>query len=197
MQITPRPAVAARKAELRREILSARESGFENFEDFENSVPLWRRFVQTKIYADCEILLTYVSVREEHDTRPLIERALSDGKRVFAPKTYAGGNMTFFRVHNPTELTEVGRYGIPEPRGDSEEFRGGETSESVVCVIPALCYNSNLQRVGYGGGYYDRFLCGVGRNTVKVLFCDVFREFEADEFDVPADIVIKGGSYER
>lgn len=172
------------KAALRRELLSARAANAPS-----DSTGFWRGFIKTGIYADCETLLTYVSVKNEPDTRGLIEYALSDGKRVFVPKTYGGGEMTFYRVRALSELAE-GHFGIPEPRIDSktgEIFDGGG-----VCVIPALCYNSALHRIGYGGGYYDRFLSGAGKRTTKVLFCGVFREFTADVFDVPADVVISG-----
>ena len=179
------------KADIRRELISTRVPGTSKF---------WKSFIDTEIYKDCETLLTYVSVKNEPDTRGLIEYALISGKRVFVPKTYGDGRMTFYRIQSQAELTVAGSFGIPEPCGDSEAFKDGDGDKSPVgdrpagsvCVIPALCYNSDLQRIGYGGGYYDRFLSGAGRNTTKVLFCGVRREFTADDFDVPADMVING-----
>ncbi|GHU45649.1 hypothetical protein FACS1894120_0870 [Clostridia bacterium] len=158
---------------------------------------MWRNFIKTDIYADCETLLTYVSTEFEPDTRSLITHAVSDGKAVFVPRTYSAGLMNFFRVRDLSELT-AGRFGIPEPDETCEKFSPDECG--AVCVVPALCYNTELHRIGYGGGYYDRFLSGAGVSGVtpsefagrfvKVIFCDTCRDFVGDEFDVRCDFAV-------
>ena len=111
-------------------------------------------------YAQCGTLLCYVPMPDEIDTRPLILDALANGKLVAAPYCVPGklGVMRFYPINSLDELV-VSDYGIAEPdpalRPSLEDFSGA------LCVVPGLAYDKAGYRLGYGGGYYDRFLAGV------------------------------------
>ena len=101
-------------------------------------------------------VLGYAPFRREPDIRPLIERALAAGKRVAMPRCVtADHTLGFYEIRSWAEL-ETGSYGIAEP--PAEEERRWQPTADAVCFVPALGYDNDGYRLGYGGGYYDRFL---------------------------------------
>lgn len=96
-------------------------------------------------------VLCYVSTEIEADTRRFLSELLSKKTPVYVPRC-AEGSMRFFRLRALSEL-RTGAFGIPEPTGSEELL---EDSRSV-CVTPALSFDRDGYRLGYGGGYYDRF----------------------------------------
>lgn len=117
---------------------------------------IFKHFFQSEIYKNCNIILAYVSVGKEADTRRIMSAALFDKKRLAVPKTFKGGKMEFVYIDSFDDLTE-GPFGIPEPRETVVQSYEGE--KKAVCIVPGYCFDSDGYRVGYGGGYYDRFLC--------------------------------------
>lgn len=133
---------------------------------------IYTNFIGSDIYRNCSDLLVYVSVGDEPDTRCLITEALRDGKRVYVPQCLdTQGLMTFRRIENPDEL-KPGMYSIPEPDSSNAEYvkRPSEgvdlspnphffnSSDLSVCVVPGIAFDSSGHRIGYGKGYYDRYL---------------------------------------
>ena len=107
----------------------------------------------TEEYKAAENLLLYASLPDEINTDPIFLRALSDGKKVYYPKTEKGGKMEFFRAESLESLS-VGKFGIREPETAEKFFENGKT----LCVVPGFSFDKEGFRLGYGGGYYDRFL---------------------------------------
>lgn len=119
------------------------------------------RLIDSDIYKRADTVLLYWSVGSEVATLSLIDKALSDGKKLALPKCLdSDGNMLFYYVSSADALQD-GMYGIKEPPTDkfADHF-----SDSSVCVVPGLCFSKDGYRLGYGKGYYDRFLgnfCGI------------------------------------
>lgn len=112
------------------------------------------RFLHCREYRSCDILLCYVSFDIEVDTYEIIQAALKDGKQVFAPKCSGTDNtMVFLRIYSFNDLSR-GAFGISEPEG-GEAFSG----DKALCVVPALSFDMSGGRLGFGAGFYDRFLC--------------------------------------
>lgn len=132
-------------------------------------------------YTDADAILTYVSFRSEVDTFPLLEQALADGKAVFVPKVL-GKEMEFYRIFSPADLS-AGYQGILEPVGeilfqqwkndqlsqqsgcrqkkslkDSETEGCEHTSLSALICMPGAAFDRERHRIGYGGGFYDRYV---------------------------------------
>lgn len=117
------------------------------------------------------ILLCYVSYGSELDTHELIQEALRLGKEVYLPRVLSGHQMEFFRIEAMDEL-QPGFHGIPEPPESCRSYKGiAETGEGVapvtaqyinsgqaLMVMPGVAYDPYGNRLGYGGGYYDRYL---------------------------------------
>lgn len=107
-------------------------------------------------YKYCKTLLLFSAKGSEPDTNFIAKQALSDGKRVFFPKTFDDGIMTFYRINDMSELQKDERFGIKEPPLTAEEYVPKGSAE--LCIVPGLCFDKNGHRLGYGKGYYDRFL---------------------------------------
>ncbi|MCI9395597.1 MAG: 5-formyltetrahydrofolate cyclo-ligase [Lachnospiraceae bacterium] len=141
------------------------------------------RLVSLPGYREAEAILTYVSFRSEVNTFPLLDRVFSDGKAVFVPKV-SGKEMDFYRIFSEADLTE-GYRGILEPSGgqlldgwmddqisqrvggrqekplkNREEQEGEPAVLSVMICMPGAAFDRACHRIGYGGGFYDRYLSG-------------------------------------
>ena len=130
-------------------------------------------------YAEC--LLAYAPIGCEIDVLPLVRRALAEGRRVALPRTLGAGIMSFHYIASEEELT-VGRFGIREPREDAPLFRD---TPFALCLVPGMVFDRSGLRIGYGGGYYDRFLRDREIATLGIVYRD---------FILPS---LPGGRYDR
>ncbi|MCH5193075.1 MAG: 5-formyltetrahydrofolate cyclo-ligase [Oscillospiraceae bacterium] len=148
------------------------------------------RLLSLSAYKSCDTVLTYVSTAIEVDTVGFIEQALQDGKRVAVPKCVKGTRDMKFYVIKSLDDLEPGYFSVlePVPKRCTVLKKPG----SAFCVIPALAYDRAGYRLGYGKGYYDRFL-SANKELVKVgieYCCCMETELLHGKFDVPADIVV-------
>ncbi len=121
-------------------------------------------------YQHNETVFTYVSTALEIDTTALIERMLADGKRVAVPRCVPDTcEMVFYYIRSLNELHE-GAFGIREP-APNEENRVRDLAKGL-CLVPAFCYDRDGHRLGYGKGYYDRFLAHFGGQTAGLCYHD-------------------------
>lgn len=112
-------------------------------------------FLLSELYKNSDTLLLYYSVGSEVGTKEIFHAALKDVKRVAFPVCVDGnGFMEFYYVSSEADLAE-GMYGIKEPRKDCEKY---DFSQGGICIVPGLSFDSQGYRLGYGRGYYDRFL---------------------------------------
>ncbi|MBR1481918.1 MAG: 5-formyltetrahydrofolate cyclo-ligase [Ruminococcus sp.] len=150
---------------------------------------LFERFTALPEYRQADVLLAYISRGIECDTAPIIRDALQKGKRVAVPKCREHTNeIDFYFIQSYDDL-RVGRYGVMEP--DSAVCEQAEDVSRGLCLVPGLGFDLLGYRLGFGGGYYDRFLSGFGGTTVGVCYakCTV-GELPRGVFDRAVDIVI-------
>lgn len=131
---------------------------------FDKSV--FTRFINSDLYKKSKLILVYVSVGSETDTLDIIKFALNDGKFVAVPYC-SGSEMKFYRI-NSLDCLSTGKYGIPTVTPDDDNLVGDY--EQAVCVVPALSLDLYGNRLGYGGGYYDRFLSDKSIFTVGLCY---------------------------
>ncbi len=139
-------------------------------------------------YRNAENILLFASVGSEVDTWGIFDESIRQNKKVYFPKCIDGERMEFYRVFSKKDLSN-GKYGIPEPSDRAEKYNSH--SESDFAVIPAIAVGRDFSRLGYGKGYYDRFLKDFNGITV----CPVYPQFLCgtvpnDKFDVPQKIII-------
>lgn len=106
------------------------------------------------VYQSCQTLFVYCSTPEEIDTRAIITDALRHDKRVCLPKCMPGHRMQLRQIASFDDLTEQ-TYGIDEPGSHCPVILPEQVD---LCIIPALACDASGARLGYGGGFYDRFL---------------------------------------
>ncbi len=110
---------------------------------------------ESDFYKEAKLILTFVSVGSEPDTKEILRRAWADGKVTAVPKCLPEHKMAFYVIESFHDLCE-GAYNIPEPKQQCRE--ADLTEESILCLVPGLAFDRKGARLGYGGGYYDRFL---------------------------------------
>ncbi len=150
------------------------------------SVRLGELFAESEAYRNAETIYGYMPYNQEVRTVPMLERALRDGKRVAVPKCY-GDEMRFIFMDDLSKV-EKGYAGIPEPIAD-EPIADDETA---LVLMPGLAFDPQGHRIGYGGGFYDRFLAKEPNHPTLALCYDfqMVEHLETEEFDIPVDTVL-------
>ena len=148
---------------------------------------IFSRLLRSELFRSAETVFTYCSVNDEIDTRAFMRACLDRGKVLCVPRCEKErGIMTARRIHTEAELCP-GKYGIPEPPANADCV----SSEKIdLCIVPCLAIDLSGRRLGYGGGYYDRFLRLVSGKTAAL--CAESRIMQAiphDAFDVPCDLI--------
>lgn len=173
------------KKELRSQI-RARKRAMTEEEILSRSDALGKLFAQSEAYRNAKTIYGYLPYNQEVRTVPMLEQALKDGKRVAVPKCY-GEEMKFIYL---TDLTQVapGYANIPEPIAD-EPIADDPTA---LVLMPGLAFDSQGHRIGYGGGFYDKFLSAEPNHPTLAL-CYEFQmlpHLETEEHDIPVDTVL-------
>lgn len=130
-------------------------------------------------------VFTYVSTAVEVDTRKLLEWCFQSGKPAAVPVS-GDSELTFYPVTSFKGLAE-GRFGIPEPLDRS---RPAVPDRDSLCIVPALMCDREGYRLGYGRGYYDRYLSGFSGRSVIICYSGFVGDVPAEPHDRRADFVI-------
>ena len=172
------------KAELRKKILQEMKALSQEQKQAMDRV-LTERFLQHPFYQEVKTIATYLSFPHEFQTQELIKRMLKDGKKVLIPKTYPKGRMEFV-VYDPKQLAKTS-FGLLEPQGDLEVV---EPSQIDLIHVPGLALTREGYRIGYGGGYYDRYLEHFAGHTMSTIYPCQVQEFNSENHDIPVQEVL-------
>ena len=173
------------KKELRQQI-RAQKRAMTEAQIEEKSRILGEKFRACPQYARAKTVYGYLPYNQEVRTVPMLRQALLDGKAVAVPKVY-GDEMKFLWLDD-LNRTVSGAYSIPEPVGDEPEA----ADETALILMPGLAFDPQGHRIGYGGGFYDKFLSREPNHPTVALCYDfqVLPELETEEFDIPVDTVL-------
>ena len=172
------------KAELRKQVLQEMKALPREQKQFIDQA-LTERLLQHPFYQEAKVIATYLSFPHEFQTQRLIEQALKDGKKVLIPKTYPKGRMDFV-VYNPQQLVKTS-FGLLEPQGDLEVV---DASQIDLIHVPGLAFTTEGYRIGYGGGYYDRYLEQFAGHTLSTVYPCQIRDFSPENHDIPVQEVL-------
>ena len=138
---------------------------------------------------EADIILAYVSTPIEVQTLDFIESLLNQGKKVAVPKCLNDkGDMDFFFINSLEDL-EDGFFGVKEPNPETAEK--ALTTEKTVCVVPAFLFDKSGYRLGYGKGYYDRFLSKFQGKTVGICYEENIRDsLMHGKYDRPVTLIV-------
>ena len=173
------------KKVLRREIREKKRAMTEE-EIVDRSEKLGQLFVQSEAYRKAKTVYGYLPYNQEVRTVPMLEQALRDGKHVAVPKIY-GDTMKFLYLDDLSKV-EKNDMGIPEPIADTPVA----DDKTALVLMPGLAFTKQGDRMGYGGGFYDRFLADEPDHPTLAL-CYAFQIVDSlptEEFDIPVDTVL-------
>ncbi|MEA1952315.1 MAG: 5-formyltetrahydrofolate cyclo-ligase [Planctomycetota bacterium] len=151
-------------------------------------------------YVDAKTAMFYIESGSEVRTRPLVEEALRNGRRVVVP--YCDGNdLGLFRLEDLAELAP-GAHGIEEPMPRLRDVpeKIVDPAEIDLAVVPGVAFDLQGQRIGQGKGYYDRFLLTLASRakTISPAYqCQIFQSIPTESYDVPVDMVVTEDSVYR
>ena len=150
---------------------------------------LTEQLLQHPFYKEAKTIATYLSFPHEFQTAKLIEQAQKDGKTILIPKTYPQGKMDLV-LYEPEKL-ERNSFGLLESQEEAIVF---VPSQIDLIHVPGLASNPSAYRIGYGGGYYDRYLEHFPGHTISTLYSCQIQDFQPDSHDIPVEEVL---IYER
>lgn len=154
-----------------------------NKEALDNKI--FNKIIELKEYKESKMILIYVSLKDEVDTFKLIEHSLRIGKKVAVPKC-EGDNIVFYNINTLSDLQE-GSFRILEPKTNEiiNDF-----SDSI-CIIPGIAFDKENNRIGYGRGFYDRFLEKYDGTKIGLTYAEcICDRIDYEINDIKMDIVI-------
>ena len=174
------------KKELRKILIEKRKNLPQEYRQHADA-QIFQKIIDSDAYQNSSTVFCFVSTKDEINTHPVIEHALNHGKCIVVPKCIKKGIMHAFRIQSIDDL-EPGRYGILEPK---ENCGYVQPQDIDLAIIPCLSCNSKGYRIGYGGGFYDRYL--QNQNFIKLIICYellISEDIPTESFDERADIII-------
>ena len=172
------------KAELRKQVLQEMKSLSQEQKQAMDQA-LTDQFLKHPFYQEAKVIATYLSFPHEFQTQELIEQALRDGKKVLIPKTSPKGRMDFV-VYDPQQLVKTS-FGLLEPQRDLEVV---DASRIDLIHVPGLAFTTEGYRIGYGGGYYDRYLEHFAGHTLSTIYPCQIQDFIPENHDISVQEVL-------
>ena len=163
-------------------------------ERFEKSMQIFEQLITVPEFKRADRIYTYVSMDNEIDTIMLIDYSLSIEKRVFVPRV-SGKDMEFYEISDISELSP-GYMGIYEPDINGKE---PDYSRTGFMCMPGLAFDKSHNRIGYGGGFYDRYL-SVENKLYKAALAyeaQLLESIPAQDVDVRPDMIVTEESIYR
>ena len=173
------------KKELRRTIRERKRAMTEN-EITERSEALGKLFAESEAYRNAKTIYGYLPYNQEVRTVPMLEQAMREGKQVAVPKCY-GDEMRFIYMDDLSKV-EKGYANIPEPIADGPIA----DDETALVLMPGLAFDPQGHRIGYGGGFYDKFLSAEPNHPTLALCYEfqMMEHLETEAHDIPVDYVL-------
>lgn len=138
-----------------------------------------------------EYVLMYASTEEEIDVYPIARRALELGKKVAFPLCRKQDRTMSYHIVTSLDELASGAYGITEPPKDTPIYDPSKDLGSAICFVPGLVYDREGYRLGYGKGFYDRYLSAFSGCTIGVVYSDyILKTVPRGRFDVKVDILL-------
>ncbi|KIL45993.1 5-formyltetrahydrofolate cyclo-ligase [Jeotgalibacillus campisalis] len=155
---------------------------------YERSIKIHESLFRTNVWKQSQSIGVTISRTPEIDTYSIIKRAWLEGKKVSVPKCKpADRSMIFYRIESFNDV-EPSFYGLLEP---VETLNRTKSSEIDLMIVPGLAYTKTGYRLGYGGGYYDRYLPNYGGVTLSLCFDEqLVEDLPVENHDQPVEMLI-------
>lgn len=169
------------KKELRKEILTYRDA-LSSEECREKSLRIAERVLEMDGFKKANKVLLYASMRSEVKTECIDRKARELGKEIYYPRVQ-GDKMEFYLVEGETKL-EISRFGILEPKIDREKRFVPKDEDVILVLMPGVVFDQAGNRIGYGGGYYDKYLHWLEQMIESENICKMAVAYECQMVDV-------------
>lgn len=138
---------------------------------------------------ETETFLCYVSTEIEVGTKEFINALLTAGKKVAVPRCEGGpSEMNFYYINSLDELSS-GSFGVLEPESDEEKML--TETENTICIVPAFMFDKSGYRLGYGKGYYDRYLSKYKGTSIGICYSENIKdELFHGKYDRTVDMIV-------
>jgi len=177
------------KKSLRIKVLNIRENISKEEKYLKDNIILEKLF-ESNLYKDSKNIFVYVSFRDEINTIKLIEKAFLDNKNVYVPKVYnSNKTMKAIKIDSLDNL-EKNKMGILEPKNDNLSI---DKNNIDLIIVPGAVFDEDFNRIGYGGGYYDRYLEEISYKNNKIALAydfQIISKIEAEDHDIKMDYII-------
>ena len=164
--------IIERKKEARQKYRTLRNAMSDDYKKNADEV-LFSKTVNCKAYADADTVLAFYPIKNEPDVLKIVQKALSDKKRVAFPISNTNDYTLCFKYVDSLDELVSGAYSIPEPKASAEDFC---PAGRVLCLVPALAFDRNGRRIGYGKGFYDRFLAGFDGTSLGLSYDELLAD---------------------
>ena len=173
------------KKELRRQIRELKRAMTSEQIDAA-SARLGELFLNCPQYKEAKTIYGYLPYNQEVRTVPMLEQAMREGKRVAVPKCY-GDEMRFIFMDDLSKV-EKGYANIPEPIADDPVA----DVKTALVLMPGMAFTKDGKRMGYGGGFYDKFLAAEPDHPTVALCYDfqMVEDLPTEDYDIPVDCVL-------
>ncbi|HHU75013.1 MAG TPA: 5-formyltetrahydrofolate cyclo-ligase [Clostridiales bacterium] len=186
------------KDDIRKNILKERSLLSES-QRREFNQAIYQRLINSDLYQKSKIIFAFASFGSEVDTWTILDHAMHEGKRVYLPRV-EGKIMNFYELKDIQSL-EPSKFGILEPKTEEANRYLVETdpNQIKVMIMPGLAFDTKGNRIGYGAGYYDKYLNSFPKDHfIKAAIAYDFQIFDylvSDPYDIPVDIIITPSKY--
>ena len=182
----------ANTKELIKEVTMDKKSLRKNYKDLRKAIPnkeekskkIFEKIINDPLYQEAQVIALYNSFNDEVDTQELIAYSRSIGKTILLPRTFEY-DIIFFAITDDTRYAKS-KYGIIEPQGGLAY----SVDRVDLVIVPGLAFDKKGNRLGYGKGYYDRFLEAAQVPKIGICFAEqIIEELPTSEQDVKMDII--------
>lgn len=156
----------------------------------EYDIYIFNKLINSEVYKNSNKIFTYISFGNEVDTKEFINHALNDGKKIYVPKTdKVNKEMVAIRIYSLDNMIKD-NWGILEPKYIDEEKI---CEDFDLIIMPGLAFDRNGNRIGYGGGYYDKYFSKLKNTNNKVALVYDFQildNIQSEIHDIKVDYII-------
>ena len=178
------------KDEIRREF-SAKRDALDASVRAEKSDKICNTAKELISFRHAEIILLYSPIKSEIDVLPIAREALERGKSIAFPRCNKDDRTMKFHFVTSLDQLETGAYGIKEPREDAPVYDPENDTRVAVCYVPGLTFDVYGYRLGYGKGYYDKFMHNFKGCTIGIILNDfIVRSLPKGKYDCHCDILL-------
>lgn len=177
------------KKEIREALLNRRKN-LDPDSVLELSGIIQRRIIESRIFMESSVIMAYIPIKNEVRTELIMNTGLSSGKTVLLPRVIDAERMEAVPVKNPDSDLRKGSMGIMEPHPSIPAF---DPLSIDLVILPGVAFDRKGRRLGFGAGYYDRFITRLRKDCVLLAPAYGFQVLDhipADDYDKPADMIV-------